>query len=447
LENGSRVAVIGSGPAGSFFSFFLLDIAERIGIHVEVDMYESKDFSVPGPAGCNKCGGIVSESLVQMLAAEGINLSSDIVQRGIDSYVLHMDIGTVRIETPLKEKRIAAVYRGSGPRGSKETQWRSFDGHLQNLAIRKGAHLNSGRVEEVRWNNNRPQIKTQKGDSDMYDLLVFATGVNTGILKLLENLGLEYKPPQTTRAFICELPLDEETMNNYIGSSMHVFLLNIPRLKFAALIPKGNCVTICLLGKDIDKPLIQSFLDASEVKQCFPPGWKMPDDFCRCYPFMNVGGAVRPFHDRIVFIGDSGVSRLYKDGIGAAYRTSKAAAKTVIFEGFSAADFLTYYWPTCKVISSDNRIGKTIFLVINMIQKIPYARRGVLRMVFKEQKQKGGQQRMSSVLWDTFTGSASYRDVFLRTLHPVFLDKFLWHTLASLWSHTILDKREIHEGR
>jgi flavin-dependent dehydrogenase len=437
LGNGSRVAVIGSGPAGSFFSFFLLDIAERIGIDVEVHLYESKDFSLPGPGGCNKCGGIISESLVQMLATEGINLPSDVVQRGIDSYVLHMDIGTVRIETPLKEKRIAAVYRGGGPRGEKEMKWCSFDGHLQGLAIQKGAHLISARVDELKWNNNRPQVKTPKSEPETYDLLVFATGVNAGKLKILEGLGFGYKPPQTTRAFICELSLNEETMNNYIGSSMHVFLLNIPRLKFAAIIPKGNCATLCLLGKDIDKPLIHSFLDSPEVKRCFPPGWKMPQDNCRCYPLLNVGGAVHPFHNRVVFIGDSGVTRLYKDGISAAYRTSRAAAKTVIFEGISAKDFLTHYWPTCKAIASDNMAGKNIFLVINMIQKVCSARRGVLHMVFREQQQKGSRQRMSSVLWDTFTGSATYRDVLLRTLHPLFLGRFFWSTVASLWSHTV----------
>ena len=32
LGSGSSVAVIGGGPAGSFFSFFLLELAERAGI-------------------------------------------------------------------------------------------------------------------------------------------------------------------------------------------------------------------------------------------------------------------------------------------------------------------------------------------------------------------------------------------------------------------------------
>jgi len=74
LENESRVGVIGGGPAGSLFTYFLLTMAERIGISLEVDIFEPRDFSQPGPLGCNMCGGIVSESMVQLLSTEGINL-------------------------------------------------------------------------------------------------------------------------------------------------------------------------------------------------------------------------------------------------------------------------------------------------------------------------------------------------------------------------------------
>lgn len=120
LDDGSQVGVVGSGPAGPFFAYFLLDTAQRVGIDLQVDIYEPRDFTVSGPSGCNMCGGIISESLVQMLATEGIVLPPTIVQRGIDSYMLHTDIGSVRIDTPLHEKRIAAVHRGSGPRDIKE---------------------------------------------------------------------------------------------------------------------------------------------------------------------------------------------------------------------------------------------------------------------------------------------------------------------------------------
>ncbi len=440
LCDGSHVAVIGGGPAGSFFSFFLLDMAERVGINIHLDIFEQKDFLRTGPSGCNHCGGIISETLIQMLAIEGINLPSTVVQRGIDSYLLHTDIGTVRIDTPLDEKRIAAVHRGSGPRGIKEVRWHNFDSYLQSLSINKGAHLIHERVEKVYLKDGLPQVKTKDSEPKSYDLLVVATGVNSSALKIFEGMNLGYKPPITTRTFICELYLGHEVMSKYIGSSMHIFLLDIPRLKFAALIPKGDYATICLLGKNINKELIQTFLNAPEVKQCLPPDWEMPKDFCRCYPSISIKGAVQPFSDRVVFIGDSGTTRLYKDGIGAAYRTAKAAARTAVFEGISSEDFRKHYWPTCKAISFDNTIGKIIFTITFLYKKIRLARQGLLSMVHTEQHKEGNKQRMSSVLWDTFTGSAPYLDVFLRALHPLSLGNLILNTVLRTWSKDFIKR-------
>lgn len=151
LESGSRVAVVGGGPAGSFFTFFLLEMASRAGLDINVDIYEFKDFEAPGATGCNMCGGIVSESLVQLLAIEGINLPPTVVQRGIDSYRLHMDIGSVTIAAPTSEARIAVVHRGGGPRGAATRRWDSFDGHLLALAKTHGATVLRERVEDIAW--------------------------------------------------------------------------------------------------------------------------------------------------------------------------------------------------------------------------------------------------------------------------------------------------------
>lgn len=432
LEDGATVAVIGGGPAGSFFSYFLLEMAQRVGLDLLVDIYEPRDFSRPGPASCNMCGGIISESLVQSLAVEGIKLPPTVVQRGIDSYFLHTDVGSARIATPLQEKRIGAIYRGVGPRGVKETKWRSFDGYLLELALAKGARHIRGRVDGLGWDDDRPQIKTQTGSPQTYDLLVAAVGVNTGTLKLFAGLGLGYRPPPTTKTYICEFCLGQEIVSRYLGSSMHVFLLNIPRLEFAAIIPKGDCVTVCLLGREIDKPLVEAFLGTPEVRRCMPPDWQIPPDFCHCSPSLSVGSACQPFRDRMVFVGDCGVTRLYKDGIGAAYRTAKAAAKTAIFRGISGEDFRQHYWPACHAIDTDNRIGKLVFAITRLIQRQRYLRLGLLKMVSKEQAENAGPRRMSTVLWDTFTGSAAYREVFLRALHPAFLACLVRDTAAGI---------------
>lgn len=435
LDDGSQVAVLGGGPAGSFFAYFLLQMARRTGAELKVDIHEARDFSETGPRGCNMCGGIVSETLVQNLAAEGINLPGTVVQRGIDSYVLHMDVGSVRIETPLQEMRIAAVHRGAGPRGSQpDAARRGLDGYLLELAQAQGARLVPQRVDAVTLQGGRPRLKSQDGTERTYDLLVVAAGVNTSALKLFEACGLDYRPPHSTKTYICELFFGRELIRKQLGSSMHVFLLNIPRLEFAALIPKGDFVTLCLLGENIDKVLVESFMNAPEVRRCFPAGWQPPKDFCHCSPRLNIAGAAHPFADRAVFIGDCGVTRLYKDGIGAAYRVAKAAAVTALFEGVAAEDFRRHFWPACQYISTDNRLGKLIFAVTRQIQRRQFLRRGVYRMVSAEQRQAGGRRRLSMVLWDTFTGSAPYRQVLMRTLHPAFLGRLLWETAAGMGS-------------
>ena len=228
LVDGSRVAVIGGGPAGSFFSYFLLTLSEMSGIEINLDLFEPKEFSRPGPADCNYCGGIISESLVQMLATEGINLPSSVVQRGIGSYILHMDIGTVRIETPADQKRIAAVHRGAGPAGIKEIKWRSFDGYLQELAVNRGARLIRKRVKEIKWVDGRPQVGATGYEPASYDLLVVSTGINTSTLKMFGGPGVGYRPPRTTKTYICEFHLGEKTIEQVLGSSMHVSCLIFP---------------------------------------------------------------------------------------------------------------------------------------------------------------------------------------------------------------------------
>jgi len=190
---------------------------------------------------------------------------------------------------------------------------------------------------------------------------------------------------------------------------------------------------MCLIGEEIDRDLVQSFLDTPEAKACFPPpDFDEDQDVCHCSPRMNVQGAAQPFADRMVFIGDCGVTRFHKDGIGAAYRTAKAAATTAIFQGVSGADFSRHYWPLCRALKIDNAIGKAVFAIVRQIQRRRFARRAVLRMAAREQRQEGGHRHMSVVMWDMFTGGAPYRETFLRTLHPAFWVRFLWHSVVSL---------------
>lgn len=429
LTDGSRVAVVGSGPAGSFFSYFLLKMARTMALDLTVDVYEPRRFCERGPAGCNHCGGIVSESLVQRLATEGIVLPDDVVQRGIESYVLHMDVGDVEIATPVEERRIAAIYRGNGPRDSEPLDTHSFDGYLQQLASERGASLIRRMVIGVVEEGDCMRVHCADGTSEVYDLVALASGVNSRLEEDVEEHSRQFMKPARTKTFICEFKLGREVIQETLGPSMHVFLLDIPRLEFAALIPKGDYATLCLLGDDIDEDLLDQFFRSPEVKNCFPGG-EIPMHVCHCSPRINLGSARPPYADRMVMIGDCGTTRLFKDGIGAAYRTAKAAARTAVFHGVSADDFEAHYWPLCRKMDTDNRIGKVVFAVGSLVQRSRFARRGVLRMTTLEQNQSARKRRMSEVLWDLFTGSAPYREVFLRTLHPVYIKDLVWNLVA-----------------
>jgi flavin-dependent dehydrogenase len=429
LQDGSRIAVVGGGPASSFFSYFLLKMAETIDLDVEVDIYEPRSFRYCGPAGCNHCGGIVSESLVQILAAEGIVLPETVVQRGIESYVVHMDVGDVAIESPVHEMRIAALYRGNGPRDGGDAPLESFDGFLQGMAAERGARVVRQLVTGIEWEGGLPQLQFADRQAEEYDLLAIATGVNSKIIEMLDDHPAGFQPPKTTRAYICEFRSTEDEMLKMLGTAVHVFLLDIPRFEFAAIIPKGPFATVVMVGEDLDEELVHRFLSDPVVRRVLPTD-AVPC-VCTCKPLINLGARKRPYGDRVVLIGDSGVTRLYKDGIGAAFRTGKAAATTAIFNGVSRRDFEAGFWPTCRNITNDNAVGRIMFATNTIMKNSRLTRRAMLRMAQREQAARGSRPHMSTLLWNMFTGSAPYTEMFRGTLHPGFIGNLLLSVGAS----------------
>ena len=435
LEDGSKIAVIGGGPAGSFFTYFALDFAERLGLEISVDIYEPKDFNCAGPKGCNNCGGIVSESLIQALATEGVVLSSDVIRRGIESYTLHLEQGSTVIETPFNEQRIAAMFRGIGPLGVDDKEGGSFDNYLLDLCKKSGANVIHEAVTSAIRTADGVTLSTKSKQKARYDLVVGAVGLNAKALDIFESICPSFVPPETTKTYISEFKMDPELIDKHFGNSMHVFLLNLPHIKFGALIPKGRFVTLVLLGNDIDKEIAASFVHSDAVRKLFPPEVNLDEITpCKCFPSINVKGAKLAYDDRVVLVGDSASSKLYKNGVGAAYITGKAAANTALFNGISAAAFKKHYQPVCTNLERDNVLGKFIFSVTGIIQKSHLLKSAMLGLVIKEQGKKSQNRRMSSVLWDTFTGSAAYKNIFLRFMNPLLLIPFIWSIIKSMFN-------------
>ena len=430
MSDGSRVAVVGGGPASSFFSYFLLKMADSIDLDIQVDIFEPRSFNRCGPAGCNHCGGVVSESMVQILAAEGISLPPEVVQRGIESYVVHMDVGSVNIRCASGEQRIATLYRGNGPREGGNSLHESFDGYLQGLAVEEGARVVRKLITGVDWRDGFPWLKYAGEPATSYDLVAVASGVNSNFISMLQGLPQPLKPPKTTRAYVCEYRASEQEISRILGNGVHVFLLTLPRLEFAALIPKGEFVTVVMVGEDLDQVLVHQFLQDPVVRASFPTD--VVPCVCTCSPLINLGARTRPYGDRVVLIGDSGVTRLYKDGIGAALRTGKAAATTAIFHGVSEADFARHFWPACRRIANDNAIGRVMFGMTGIFKRFRFLRNIMYRMAWREQQNPDRRPHMSSLLWNMFTGSAPYTEICRDALHPGFAGNMILSAASGL---------------
>ena len=436
LKNGARIGIIGGGPAGSFSAIFLLDLAKQVDLEIQVDIFEPRDFNLTGPRGCNMCGGVISESLVQKMASDGIHLPDELLIDTIEAYTLHTDNSSAEIKASKDEMRIACIFRGAGPKGAENQPpipWIGFDGHLLDLATEKGAVHIGERVKHLEWDGEYPKITWGEENQKTYDLIVGGLGLNSPSLKMFEDLDFGYKPPKSTKAYVSELYFGDQDVARLLGHSMHVFILNIPRVKFIAITPKGQYATMIILGDNINQELVKQVFDAPEIKKCLPVGWEVPVQTCHCQPYINIGAPTNTYTDRVVLVGDCSSSRLYKDGIGAAYRLAKALSYTAISHGVSTKNFNRFYQPACRRLDWDNRLGHLIFFGDSLFRPFSSFQEAILSVIRQEQNLDDVPPRLSSALWDTFTGSSSYRNIIIRSLHPMVVIRLAWESVKNFF--------------
>ena len=108
-ETNSRVAVIGGGPAGSFFALFLLHYARQTGKRYEVTIYQERDFNGLGPKGCKGCAGVLDMSVVENLKELDLTIPEEIIQSKIVHYAVHSPYTSISISNPGKGVKILSV--------------------------------------------------------------------------------------------------------------------------------------------------------------------------------------------------------------------------------------------------------------------------------------------------------------------------------------------------
>ncbi len=437
LSAGSRIAVIGGGPAGSLFAHFARNWAERLDLPVSLTIFDGKDFLERGPRGCNLCAGVIAGSLESRLRDEGLSLPEQRIISRVEGYSLHVDDDILRLTCRENTNvPIATVFRGNGPRYANFPEVVSFDDYLLSWARDRGAEVISQPVIGI-----RPPSSPSHPWTVLYgerhsplrfeaDLVVGAFGVNTRLIREIRRLDLGYLPPRTLTTFQAEIKLGQEEVSRLFGNDIHVFLPPSRSIRYATITPKKDYVTITVIGKKNATPEIAAeFFDLENIRHLLPPS----RPHCFCFPRIAVSAARRPFDDRLVLIGDAGFCRHYKNGIESAYHTARLAANAAFAYGIDASSLSSgYERPARQLIARDNLYGRALFRLNDLISTVPLLSR---THVFLAQQSNSGAagRRIRSILWNMFTGGIPYREIFIAALDLRLQISLIYHTIFLLF--------------
>ena len=438
LVNGSRVAVLGGGPAGAFFSLFLQKFAQLEHLLLDITIYDAKDFLQKGPKGCNLCAGVISETLSRRLHSEGIRLPEERIMHRVDGYCLHQGDRRLYLTGEVERtERIATVFRGNGPRYSSFPENVSFDDYLLTLAQDCGATVVRHFVRDLELSDSRGgPVRVLSGTDDdiqahEFDLVVGAFGVNSQLSAKVTKLGFGYAPPATLKTFQAELRLDRRLIEREYGNFIHIFLPRGPNIRYVTLIPKGDFLSATFVGRgDIEPesiPVFSSFLESLH------PGLGSTAH-CTCFPRIVVSAARKPYTDRLVLIGDASCSRYYKNGIESALVTAELAARTAALHGIDADSFAAHYHgPARKAIIRDNRYGRFLFRLNDALSALPGLQKKHIDLAASDENSLPARA-LRSILWNMFTGNKPYQSIFKKAFHPRFQFALLARTIRSCFS-------------
>ena len=297
IQNDDCVAVVGGGPAGSFFAIQLLREARHLNRRIDVVIVEKRSpIGVGAPAlecrGCSFCAGGISPRLHQILEEQHLIVPDEIVQGRFEYVWIQGQWKNFRLRVP-KNMRMYSVFRGSLP-GRRDGNPAGFDGFLLGEAVKEGARMLYGRVEGMAYGASglpRLTVRTESGESIPLDasFVTIATGINAqcgqdyrddSLIASIKRLNPAFVPGRSRKALIFELDVGEEYLERHLRREIYFIEYGSKRLalEHTALIPKGRFLTVAMLGKCIDEAVLprdsrqiaDEFLTLPQIERILP---------------------------------------------------------------------------------------------------------------------------------------------------------------------------------
>ena len=440
LKDKSRILVIGSGPAGSFFAIHLLREAKKAKKTVRVTLIDKRATQNFPKAewtlqGCNFCAGVISPRLYNELNKTNLKLPWEVVCTEFSHIWIHGLWKNFPLKVPSPQK-LCSVFRGVLPLDRKG-QGKGFDNFLLEKAVEAGADVTPGTVETISYTDSRNPLVTMKSPVGKIitiesDFVCIATGMNapvkTGhtrnrLLKSYQILNPLFRPPEVRPALVVELKPGRAYLKKYMNKELYLIVTGSKQLRLdhIVLVPKREYLTIALSGKSIDMAnfpedthqIIRQFLSLSHIQAILP--LITPDITpitCSCSPRMVVSPSVSPFEDRISMVGDAMGARLYRDGLYSAFISAQSLAQTVIHTGVDKKNLEQGNRWLLQWIKKDNGYGKLIFGLIQVILKSKFLSRILYQTFATEMKfKKMDKWPLGKVLWQIGSGGADYGEI------------------------------------
>jgi flavin-dependent dehydrogenase len=352
LGGGETVAIVGGGPAGASCAISLKHLAAKRRIALNVLLYEAKDLD--GEQQYNQCAGLLSPPIVEVMEQQlGVKFPSHLVQREITGYLFHGDRETISL--PGEGQPSLALRRVQ------------FDRYLAGEVVRRGVRIVHARVQDLEFNARGVRIFTDSG-TQMADAVVGAFGLDSGTAAAFSR-ATPYRAPHCIETLITKLhpPIGQMVRH---GGTVYAFLPPFDGVEFAAIIPKGNHLTLVMAGRKLRTEMMDRLLQWGPVREIVRP------DECREQPPEYHKGRfptslARHIHgERYLTIGDAaGLVRPFKGkGVTTACQTGYLAATTMLDCGVGE-DAMRHFYAECQHLTDDIFYGRIIRKLVHAARR------------------------------------------------------------------------------
>ncbi len=394
IVDGSTVAVIGGGPAGSAAAIKLMKEARKKGIRIKVVVFEGKDFDHH----YNQCVGVLSYPIREIFEQTlEMPFPGHLIKREITGYVLH----------PADN----SVLELSGEHGTYATRRILFDRFMLATAQELGAEVVRSRVTDMELGTGPGRdgiVKIYTEDRFVKaDAVIGAFGLDDGAAGLMERasrLAFAYKrPPKVLDTIVTKAHIDLTMLQELFGSRIHAFIpLELKKIEFGAITPKGDHIIMNIAGRGLTSDDMDGFLDYPPVRGLIQRLNLTGLDYYKGkYPIRPARGIIG---DRFAAVGDAtGLIRPYKGkGINVALETGAKAAEVMINEGVSAAA-LAAYLRAFRHMKADFFYGRLFRLFVIVSIKTGFVER-VMAMAKTD-------PHLKDMLFKVVSGEGTYRSV------------------------------------